>query len=216
MLAFAAIVAWDFGGLDLPLARLMGGGAGFPMRGSRALVLSLHEMPRFLSWAMLIGLGLAVVRPFGLLRRLSRFERAQLALSVLASVLVVAGFKYTSRTSCPWDLQAFGGIARHVSHWALGVADGGPGGCFPAGHASAAFAYLGGWFVFRRASPRLAWAWFAAAVGAGLLLGLAQQWRGAHFMSHTLWTAWLCWTTGLLIDLAAQRWPGKVPPAGTQ
>jgi membrane-associated PAP2 superfamily phosphatase len=34
------------------------------------------------------------------------------------------------------------------------------------------------------------------AVLAGLILGLSQQMRGAHFMSHTLWTAWLCWTVG--------------------
>ena len=36
-------------------------------------------------------------------------------------------------------------------------------------------------------------------------MGLAQQMRGAHFMSHTLWTGWLCWTTGWLVDLAVTR-----------
>jgi hypothetical protein len=29
--------------------------------------------------------------------------------------------------------------------------------------------------------------------------------RGAHFMSHTLWTAWLCWTTAFIVDVAATR-----------
>ena len=36
---------------------------------------------------------------------------------------------------------------------------------------------------------------------AGLLLGLAQQVRGAHYMSHTLWTAWFCWATAAGLDL---------------
>ena len=36
-------------------------------------------------------------------------------------------------------------------------------------------------------------------------MGLAQQMRGAHFMSHTLWTGWLCWTAGWLFDLAVTR-----------
>jgi membrane-associated PAP2 superfamily phosphatase len=34
----------------------------------------------------------------------------------------------------------------------------------------------------------------------GLSLGIAQQLRGAHFMSHTLWTAWFCLAVGWLLD----------------
>jgi len=40
---------------------------------------------------------------------------------------------------------------------------------------------------------------------AGFALGLAQQMRGAHFMSHTLWTAWLCWAGSWLCDLISSR-----------
>jgi hypothetical protein len=32
-------------------------------------------------------------------------------------------------------------------------------------------------------------------------------------MSHTLWTAWLCWTTGLLIDGACQWWRARTEQA---
>ena len=63
------------------------------------------------------------------------------------SLAVVSTLKYTSSTSCPWDLSEFGGVARHVSHWALGVLDGGGGKCFPAGHASAGIAFFGGFFA---------------------------------------------------------------------
>jgi hypothetical protein len=35
------------------------------------------------------------------------------------------------------------------------------------------------------------------------MLGVSQQLRGAHYMSHTLWTAWICWVVGFAIDLAA-------------
>ncbi len=85
------------------------------------------------------------------------------------------------------------------------MTDGGPGGCFPAGHASAAFAYAGGWFAWRRAAPALARRWLFGALAAGLLLGVAQQMRGAHYMSHTLWTAWICWTAGFAIDACMHR-----------
>jgi membrane-associated PAP2 superfamily phosphatase len=139
--------------------------------------------------------------PTGILRRLNRRERLQWLASMVLSLLFVSALKYSSHSSCPWDLAEFGGAANYLPHWAgLGRADGGPGRCFPAGHASAAFAFFGGYFVLRRDSPVRAGQCLVAVAGAGLALGLAQQLRGAHFMSHTLWTAWLCWAVALTVD----------------
>ena len=145
-------------------------------------------------------------RPFGRRRQLGLARRLQLALGTLVALLVVSGIKLHSHTSCPWDLREFGGVATHVSHWAWGVLDGGTGGCFPAGHASAGFAFLGGFFVFRHVLPRTAARWLAGALAVGLIFGLAQQVRGAHYMSHTLWTAWLCWSTAAVLDAAVSGW----------
>ena len=75
---------------------------------------------------------------------------------VLLCVLVVPALKRLSSTSCPWDLALFGGVARHLSHWRWGVADGGAGHCFPSGHAVAAFAFISGWFALRSHDPRAA------------------------------------------------------------
>ena len=211
--ALLLVLLWDASGLDLPLARLAGGPAGFASRDDPRVVLFLHEVPRLASWACMAGLFVAIRWPFGVLRRLAMAERAQLALTALASVIAVSLVKNTSHTSCPWDLREFGGTARHVSHWAWGVLDGGPGRCFPAGHASAAFAYLGGWFALRRAAPRAAAWWLAAALAAGCVLGLAQQWRGAHYMSHTLWSAWLCAAVGACGD-AVTRWRMRAGTVG--
>lgn len=205
LLALAVLLAWDATGWDLPLAEVFGTPYGFPWRHHWFFVSVAHEAARFLSWALLAALWLAVPWPVGVLRRLTRIERLQLALTVLASVAAVSLLKAGSSTSCPWDLKVFGGTASYVSHWAWGVHDGGGGRCFPAGHASAAFAYLGVYFAFRRSAPRLACMLLAVAFGVGLLLGLAQQVRGAHYMSHTLWTAWMCWTVALCID-GLRRW----------
>lgn len=215
LLALLMILLWDASGLDLPMARLAGGSRGFALSDDAALVLWLHEVPRFVGWLSLAVLVAAVRWPFALLRGLTRRERIQLALTVLVSVVVVSLLKNSSRTSCPWDLAEFGGTARYVSHWAWAVHDGGPGRCFPAGHASVAFAYLGGWFVLRRSMPRAAWVWLAMAACFGLVLGLAQQWRGAHYMSHTLWTAWVCWVAGWVVDVVFhhRRRPAPDPQA---
>lgn len=198
-----ALLLWDASGLDLTLARWAGGAHGFALRDDPVFINVFHEAPRLLSWLCVAGLLAAIRWPVGLLRRLARSERVQLALTVLASVIAVSLVKRGSHSSCPWDLREFGGTAVYVSHWAWGMHDGGPGGCFPAGHASAAFAYVGGWFVLRRRMPRAAASWLAAALVLGLVLGLAQQWRGAHYMSHTLWSAWFCWSVGWLGDLLA-------------
>lgn len=200
LVALLLLLAWDAGGGDLWLARLAGGHAGFALRDSFWLVTVLHRGGKALGWAVLLVLLLGLRWPTGVLRRLDAWERWQLVLSPLAAVAAVALLKHYSQTSCPWDLGEFGGPAHYVSHWAWGVRDGGSGHCFPAGHASVGFAYAGGWFALRRHAPRAAACWLAVALAAGLLLGLAQQLRGAHFLSHTLWSAWVCWVAGWAVD----------------
>ncbi|RZL88291.1 MAG: phosphatase PAP2 family protein [Variovorax sp.] len=201
------LLLWDASGLDLALARMAGTPMGFPWRDHWLVAVVMHEGAKSLSWLLILALLAGIRWPVGILRRLAMRERVQLALTALVSVLAVSLVKFTSHTSCPWDLQSFGGAARYVSHWSWGVQDGGPGACFPAGHASAAFAYLGGYFAFRRSSPAVARAWLIGALVGGLLLGLGQQLRGAHYMSHTLWTAWLCWVVGFAVDALLSSGP---------
>jgi membrane-associated PAP2 superfamily phosphatase len=196
---FLALVAWDTTDLDMALAHWFGGHAGFPLRQQWFLSAVLHQGGRVASWGLALWLCLGAWWPTGWLKRIDTSRRLQLAVTTLLAVLLVSGLKTVSATSCPWDLAEFGRTARHLSHWAL-AGDGGSGHCFPAGHASAGFAFVGGYFAFRRRLPALACGWLTGALLAGLVLGLAQQMRGAHFMSHTLWTGWLCWTTALGVD----------------
>lgn len=199
------LLAWDAAGQDRLLAHAFGSVSGFPLREHWFLVQVMHEVPRRLAWLLVFVLLAAPWWPLGPLRRLHRTERWQLAVTPLVSLFVVNLLKYTSTTSCPWDLVEFGGVAQYASHWALGVFDGGSGRCFPAGHASAGFAFVGGYFALRRRHPRAARLWLSTALAAGLALGWAQQVRGAHYLSHTLWTGWLCWTAGWACDLAFHR-----------
>lgn len=199
----AVALAWDASGLDLPFAHLAGSAGGFPWKEHWLLFDVLHEGGRHFAWLLVLGLCLAVWWPLGPLARITMARRLQLAVTTLAAALGVALLKKISLTSCPWELAEFGGVARYASHWSRTL-DGGAGQCFPAGHASSGFAFVGGYFAFRDVDLRLARQWFGGAMVAGLVLGLAQQWRGAHFMSHTLWTAVVCWVVAFGIDAA---WP---------
>ncbi|HQU50006.1 MAG TPA: phosphatase PAP2 family protein [Casimicrobiaceae bacterium] len=199
--ALAAILLWDVSGLDLPLARAMGGAEGFPLRDTWILATLLHAGARDIAWLVFVALCLQVAWPVGVLRQVPSARRVQIVVSAMIAWALVGLMKYRSHTSCPWDLEAFGGVARHLSHWASwSAADGGPGRCFPAGHATAGFAFVGGYFALRRDLPELAARWLACALAAGALLGVVQQLRGAHFLSHTLWTAWLCWVASWACD----------------
>ncbi|WP_232291588.1 phosphatase PAP2 family protein [Polaromonas sp. JS666] len=208
---------WDYSGLDLWLAHWFGSARGFPLQDHWLWRGLLHDGIRPLPWLLELGLLAAIVWPVVALRQLAPERRAQLALTTLLALLAISGMKLHSHTSCPWDLQQFGGVAKHVSHWAWGVSDGGGGHCFPAGHASAGFAFLGGFFAFRHALPATARRWLAGAMLAGFALGLAQQVRGAHYMSHTLWTAWLCWATAALVEnIVSQMLSQRPSPARAQ
>ena len=142
-LGLAALLAWDGLGLDMALAAPWGGPGGFALRDDWWLSKIMHEGARALAWLVFLALAAGIWRPWGVLASLPLNARVRLFLSVLAALLSVTLLKGLSHTSCPWDLQAFGGSAAYVSHWALGQRDGGGGHCFPAGHASAGFAFVG-------------------------------------------------------------------------
>ena len=198
------LLAWDVSGLDLVLARLTAGAGGFGARDSWFAAVLMHHGMRNVAFCVGAWLVAGIWWPSGVLRRIPRRARIQWLGSVVLGLLLINLLKHVSKTSCPWDLAEFGGARSYVAHWAWTRSDGGPGHCFPAGHASAAFAFVGGFFALRPVSPALAARCLAVVLAAGLALGLAQQLRGAHFMSHTLWTAWLCWVAAWSVDMLAR------------
>ena len=210
LLALAALLAWDATGWDLATARWAGSSTGFALRDAWWTSRVLHDGGRWAAWALLLGLVVTTLRtPAAATGSTAagpgRAERWRwIAVMILAAVAVPLLKRY-SDTSCPWDLAEFGGLASHVSHWRLGVPDGGPGHCFPSGHAVAAFAFFGLYFMWRDHDPRRARTWLAIVAVVGLAFGTAQLLRGAHYPSHTLWSAWLCWT----IHVAAAHLPRR-------
>jgi membrane-associated PAP2 superfamily phosphatase len=214
-LGLLALLAWDASGLDLAVIHAVGSPSGFALRDAWWTSNLLHDGGRLLGWAVLAALVVNIWRPWwnGPTPR----ERVAWVLVTLACLLLVPTLKRFSATSCPWDLQAFGGVANYVSHWQFGVADGGPGHCFPSGHAVAAFAFISGWFALRPHAPRAARMWLLGVLAFGALFGGAQLLRGAHYPSHTLWSAWICWTACALLNaLFTRPQPARVPVASNR
>jgi membrane-associated PAP2 superfamily phosphatase len=209
--AGALLLLWELSELDLPAARLFADHTGFAARNSGWASTLLHDGGRSAAWVLLLLLVLALLRGPGP-RAVEpwRRERGLWLVVAIASVLAIPAIKHFSTTSCPWDLAEFGGVAFKVSHWRWGVPDGGGGHCFPSGHAVAAFGFFGQYFLWRPHRMRRAQLWLWAVLAVGSLFGLAQLARGAHFVSHTLWSAALCWLIALCVAQIRQ-WQQQGP-----
>lgn len=114
----------------------------------------------------------------------------------MASVLgigIVGLLKTLTNVDCPWDLLPFGGqfpVVPLFAHRPDGLR---MGQCFPAAHASSGYALIALYFAARERSRAVSRWGLALGIACGLAFGLAQQSRGAHFMSHDLWSALLVW-----------------------
>lgn len=202
------VVAVDASGADAWFTSLYGTAHGFAWRDHWLTRDVIHRGGRIVSWILFGVTVLAMARPWHAIQQVSARTRAWWFACTALCLILIPTLKQFSLTSCPWDLQVFGGNARWVSHWAFGVADGGPGRCFPSGHASGAFAFFAGYFAMRNHAVRHARVWLAIVIVLGIVFGWGQLMRGAHHLSHTLWTAAICWTATALTWHASQRWRG--------
>ena len=117
--------------------------------------------------------------------------------AVVLSVGLVGLLKSLTNVDCPRDLSEFGGTFPFIHLFEQRPATLRHARCFPAAHASSGYALLALYFVARERSRRAARLGLAAGLGLGLVFGIAQQARGAHFISHDVWSAMIVWTVAL-------------------
>ncbi|MBO3672534.1 phosphatase PAP2 family protein [Acinetobacter soli] len=112
---------------------------------------------------------------------------------------IVGILKSQSSHACPWNMTH---PAAQGFVWDFSATH---GHCFPGGHASTGFALMTGYFVYRATHHRRALFYLFAGLILGFAMGWAQMMRGAHFLSHNLWTGWWAWSINCLIYLWAAR-----------
>lgn len=145
---------------------------------------------------------------------------AYLVLAVLASVALTAWIKGWSNMDCPWDLSRYGGDRPFVGLFEVRPVGLPRGRCFPAAHSSAGYAWVALYFFLAWVRPHWRWAGLGAGLGLGIVFGVSQQLRGAHFLSHDLLTFALCWTTAaalhaLILDDGQDRGTPASATGGT-
>ena len=146
------------------------------------------------------SIGLLSLLP--VFRRLQPYRRASfyLALCILLTTVLVGLGKKITNVDCPWDLQRYGGSYPYVHIFSDRPDELPRGGCFPGGHSSGGFSLLALYFLLRRYRKDLRWFGLSTGAAVGLLFSLGQAVRGAHFLSHDLWSAAIAWTIALLLS----------------
>jgi membrane-associated PAP2 superfamily phosphatase len=133
--------------------------------------------------------------------RSRRKTLAYLLVATTLSVVAVYQGKQWTNVDCPWDVAEFGGQRPH-----LGLFDDKPddlprGQCFPGGHSSGGFSLLALYFAGGGRRAR-SWPLLIPGLLTGSVFAIDQWMRGAHFPSHDLGSAYLCW----MIALGTYAW----------
>ena len=72
-------------------------------------------------------------------------------------------------------------------------------GCFPAGHAAGGYCLFALYFFARQYRLPMPSAWLLPGLVVSVAYGLAQELRGAHFLSHDVASAELCWLVSYMV-----------------
>nr|WP_082708475.1 phosphatase PAP2 family protein [Marinobacterium profundum] len=219
LLGVALLEIWE---LDLKLGDLLYRleGQQWALREHWITAGIIHNGGRLLSFGLLfitlLGWGLSWIRPS---LRHWRPGLSYLISAVLCSVLLVNIAKRLTGLDCPWSLQRYGADRIYHSLFSLDPATASGGSCFPAGHASAGYAWVALYFLALHhfsdsSAPSRCYRHLALlpGLGLGLIFGISQQLRGAHFISHDLWTLAICWFSALIL----YRWRLWPKPTGPQ
>lgn len=189
--------------------------AGFPLRQHWLFDQVLHHGLKMASYACaLLALGFCWAGARGRLPGLPRRNALLAAAGLLLIPIATTALKQLTNRHCPWDVVDFGGYAPYVGLLADAPADIVRGVCFPAGHASAGFAWVVWGIALRPAGARGAGLALAAALLLGATMGAGRMVQGAHFLSHVLWSAWLAWALSVaLAALLGCRLSPRLPPS---
>lgn len=161
--------------------------------------LFFYSGPKALIWAF----GLCMITAAMFYKRLPgiRFARSNIIIVVAtlatAPALVALG-KATTNTFTPAQIRRYDGNAPYVK--VIGCFPPGDrphkrGRGFPAGHASGGFALLA--LAGLASTRRGRTVGISIGLTVGSIMGTYQMFKGAHYLSHTIVTAFVCWVVFL-------------------
>lgn len=120
-----------------------------------------------------------------------------LFIASISGPIIIALLKSHTFIYCPWDLKLFGGEQPYIRLFDYTPAGLEIGHCFPAGHAGGGYTFISLYFFLMLIKPQYKNLGLYAGLLLGLVYGIAQQMRGAHFLSHDFFSLAVCWLASL-------------------
>ncbi|WP_349432685.1 phosphatase PAP2 family protein [Methylomarinum sp. Ch1-1] len=192
----------EFSRLDLQIAQYFYDSLQqqWPWRNHWLTKTVLHDGGQKLSIAMgiLVFGALLLSRFYASLRPYSKLLAYLFVASITGPVLI-AVLKNNTHIYCPWDLTLFGGDKPYIrlfdfANYPLAI-----GRCFPAGHAGGGYAFISLYFFLLAIKPDYRHYGLLAGMVIGIIFGVTQQMRGAHFLSHDIFSLAICWFSSLFL-----------------
>ena len=142
---------------------------------------------------------------FSLVKKsLKKYSKALLFL-FLASVSgpgLIAFLKGSTHIYCPWSLKVFGGDKPYIHLLDTVDSSLSVGHCFPGGHSGGGFAFICLYYFFIVVKPKYRFYGLGLGFFIGTVFALTQEMRGAHFLSHDIFSLFICWFLSSLLFVA--------------
>jgi membrane-associated PAP2 superfamily phosphatase len=176
-------------------------GHQFPLKNNQWLTRVFHDGIKWAVVALAVGLLAGWLLSFvSTSWQPARQWLLWVFVAMALSASTVALVKHFSHHACPYDLQIYSGKAPRLGFFEAMPEGMLPGRCWPGGHASTAFSLFGFYFAARHAGRRrLAMGLLGFVIVLGVILSFVQVMRGAHFLSHQVWTAIICWWVSRIV-----------------
>jgi membrane-associated PAP2 superfamily phosphatase len=152
-----------------------------------------------ISFGVLLLILYALSFPFPILKSV-RYSCPLVILSLAFVPLLVAGSKQFTNHYCPAQTLQYGGDHPYVKlleNYPEDFVQLRKGKCFPAGHATAGFALMSLFFVFKSKAKQLMG--LTLGLSLGWITGIYQMMKGAHFLSDTIVTMLASWLVILIL-----------------
>lgn len=198
----ALAVAAEYTGLDLALVRPFYDPETqtFPLKDDFFVAGVMHSFGRDVVVYVMSAILLVFAGSFAVSRlRAYRKGAGYMLLAGLTGPAIVSVLKSSTHIYSPWDLALFGSERPYIRLFDR-VPPGSPiGHAFPGGHSSGGFAFLTLYFLLGHYRPQYRYVGLGIGLLVGGAFGLAQEVRGAHFLSHDLFSAAICWCVALAV-----------------
>ena len=143
--------------------------------------------------------GLAIIMSFFV--NSMRPYRKHLFFVLIASVtgpLIVGILKNTTHIYTPWSLKIFGGDKPYIRIFDAVPFASSVGHAFPGGHSSGGFALISVYFALLAMNNKYQYYGMVMPLMLGICFSITQEIRGAHFLSHDLFSLVICWVSSLV------------------